>query len=146
MKKCISILLTGTMLTALGAAFPVSTEAAESAPLDMQQFAIWDENIAHYGASYLRECSVLFDDQDKIPASPENTNVDKSLWDETNRTSWQPSMQAEYGEAAFTVDFGANYVITGICFLDVNGTPTWTISDGEPFSWNTLTTVCMDGY
>lgn len=146
MKKCISILLTGTMLIALGTSFPVSTEAAESAPLDMQQFTIWDENIAHYGASHLRDCSVLFDDQDKIPASTGNTNVDKSLWDETARTSWQPNMQAEYGEAAFTVDFGANYVITGICFLDVNGTPTWTISDGEPFSWNALKTVCMDGY
>lgn len=146
MKKYISILLTGTMLTALGAAFPISTKAAESAPLDMQQFTIWDENIAHYGASYLRNCSILFDDQDKIPASPENTNVDKTLWDETDRKSWQPGMQAEYGEAAFTIDFGANYVITGICFLDVNGTPTWTIADGEPFNWNTLTTVYMDGY
>lgn len=118
----------------------------ESALLDVSGFQILDENIVHLGASYLRDCSYLFDDQDKVPESPSNTSVDSEIFADTSRANWTPNQQTEYGNASFYIDFGANYVITGICFLDTNGTPVWTVSDGVPFGWNEIAEITMDSY
>ena len=128
--------LTAASVLAGGAAFPsmsISTaDAADKTPelLDMSQFTVYDENFVHLSAgTYLRDVSYLFDEQDKVPASAENPKVDSSVLSETSKANWTPNQQTEYGAASFYVDFGANYVITGIAFLDTNGTPTWTVSD-----------------
>lgn len=129
---------------------PVNAVSAETSPepalLDVSNFQILDENIVHLGASYLRDCSYLFDDQDKVPASPSDTSVDSEIFAATSKSNWTPNQQTEYGGASFYIDFGANYVITGICFLDTNGTPVWTISDGVPFGWNEIAEITMDSY
>lgn len=122
------------------------TAQPESALLDITQFKVLDENLVHLGASYLRDVSFLFDDQDKVPASAENTSVDSEVFADTSRLNWTPNQQSEYGGASCYIDFGANYVITGIAFLDTNGTPVWTISDGHPFGWNEIAQVTMDSY
>ncbi len=126
---------------------PISGSAAdtESALLDVTKFTIMDENLVHLGADYLRDVSVLFDDQDKVPASPENTSVASDLWEATDHTNWKPNMQA-FGDDSFYIDFGANYVITGICFMDSNGINEWTVESGEPFAWETIGAFTTDAY
>lgn len=127
----------------------VPSRAAQEAPhlLDVSSFTIRDENFVHLSkGTYLRDVSYLFDDQDKVPASPDDTKVDKEVWEATSRSNWTPNQQTEYGAASFYIDMGANYVITGIAFLDTNGTPTWTVSAGEPFSWHDIAKVNMDRY
>ncbi len=117
----------------------------ESALLDVTKFTIMDENLVHLGADYLRDAFVLFDDQDKVPASPDNTSVASELWEATDHTNWKPNMQA-FGDDSFYIDFGANYVITGICFMDSNGINEWTVESGEPFAWETIGTFTTDAY
>lgn len=127
---------------------PVTGKAADSASLlDVSSFVIHDENFVHLSkGTYLRDVSYLFDDQDKVPSDPGNMKVDAEIWAETSRDNWTPNQQMEYGPAAFYMDMGANYVITAFAFLDTNGTPTWTVSDGEPFSWHDIAEVKMDTY
>ena len=134
-----------TALVLCASALPVSAAEPQSALLDMTQFTVMDENLAHLGADYLRDASVLFDDQDKVPASPENTSVDKELWEATGHTNWKPNMQA-FGDDSFYIDFGANYVITGICFMDSNGINEWTVESGEPFAWEEIGAFTTDWY
>ena len=137
-----------SLLTALMAlpAVPSAAVQPEAELLDISQFTVREENLVHLGAGYLRDVSYLFDDQDKVPASLESMKVDSAVWEATSRKNWTPNQQMEYGAASFYIDFGANYVITGVAVLDTNGTPVWTISDGEPFSWNTIATQTMDWY
>ena len=130
-------------------AFPAVAKegSSKSALLDVSGFVIHDENFVHLSkGTYLRDVSYLFDDQDKVPASPDDMKVDSEVWEATSRANWTPNQQMEYGAASFYIDFGANYVITAIAFLDTNGTPTWTVSDGEPFSWHTIAEQNMDTY
>ena len=126
---------------------PVVSAAPESALLDVSGFSIMDENLVYLGADYLNPADVLFDDQDKVPVSPDQPSVDKALWDATDRSkNWKPNWQAEFGDDSFYMDLGANYVITGLCFLDTNGVQDWKIEDGEPFAWNTLGSFTTDAY
>ncbi|MGN0574786.1 MAG: hypothetical protein ACI4J2_02055, partial [Ruminococcus sp.] len=123
------------------------SETRQSALIDVSQFTVMDENLVHLGSSFLNSASVLFDEQDKVPESPENTEVGKEIFDKTNKsTNWKPNQQAEYGCDSFYMDFGANYVITGICYLDTNGINDWTVEIGEPFSWNEVLTFSTDNY
>lgn len=136
-------------LTVMAAGIPFAADAVDKTPqlLDVSAFTIYDENFVHLNAgTYLRDASYLFDEQDKVPASAENPTVDSETFSAASKANWTPNQQTEYGAASFYVDFGANYVITGIAFLDTNGTPTWTISDGEPFSWHDIAKVNMDSY
>lgn len=127
---------------------PPYAQAEETAAeiLDITKFTVHDENLVHLGAGYLRGVEYLFDDQDKVPVSLENMKVDSDVWEATSRKNWTPNQQIEYGEASFYIDFGANYEIYGAALLDTNGTPVWTISDGEPFSWNEIAVQTMDTY
>ncbi len=130
-------------------AVPVCTSAEEkkSELLNVGNFVIRDENIVHLGgADWLRGADYLFDEQDKVPQNPDNMSVDSEIFKNTSKLNWNPNQQMEYGSADFYIDFGANYVITNIAFLDTNGTPVWTVSDGEPFNWNDIATVNMDRY
>ena len=115
--------------------------------LDVTNFTIHDENFVHLSkGTYLRDVSYLFDEQDKVPASAESPSVDSETLKGTSKANWTPNQQMEYGAASFYIDMKANYVITGIAFLDTNGVPTWTVSNGEPFAWNDIATVKMDSY
>lgn len=127
-------------------AIPAASEEKESTLLDVSQFSVMDENLVYLGADYLNDASVLFDDQDKVPSSVTQLNVGTELWNATSRTNWKPNLQAEYGEDSFYIDLGANYVITGICFLDANGIQDWKVEYGEPFAWQTLTKFTTDQY
>ena len=127
-------------------AFPAVCEEREPTLLDISQFSVMDENLVYLGADYLHDASVLFDDQDKVPSSVTQLEVETELWNATSRTNWKPNLQAEYGEDSFYIDMGANYVITGICFLDANGIQDWTVEYGEPFAWQTLTQFTTDRY
>ncbi len=121
--------------------------AEESGLIDAAAFRIYDENLVYLGADYLDPATVLFDDQDKVPASPTETSVDKEIWSATTlNKNWKPNHQSEYGPDTFFLDLGANYVVTGICFIDTNGVQTWTIEDGEPFAWKTRATFETDWY
>lgn len=122
------------------------SEERESTLLDISQFSVMDENLVYLGADYLNDASVLFDDQDKVPSSVTQLDVGTELWNATSRSNWKPNLQAEYGEDSFYIDMGANYVITGICFLDTNGIQDWKVEYGEPFSWQTLTQFKTDQY
>ena len=119
---------------------PVSARAENtSGKLDASAFRIYDENLVYLGADYLNSADVLFNQQDYAPESPENTSVSAEIWEQTIKNqNWKPNYQAEFGDDTFFIDLGANYVITGICFLDTNGVQTWTVQDGEPFSWNEI--------
>lgn len=117
-----------------------------SALLDMSSFTIMDENIVQLGAGHLRDASYLFDDQDKVPASPDNTNVEPELWEATSHSNWKPNEQSDYGENSFYIDFGANYVITGFCFLDSNGINEWKMETGTPFGWTESVSFTTDWY
>ena len=148
--KKISAFIASLIITAASvpAARTVSAEEAKApALLDVSGFTIHDENFVHLNkGTYLRDVSYLFDEQDKVPASAEKPTVDSETLKNTSKANWTPNQQTEYGPASFYIDMGANYVITGIAFLDTNGTPVWTVSDGEPFSWHDIATVNMDSY
>lgn len=125
----------------------IPADAAEPALLDVSGFTILDENLVHLGADYLNDISVLFDDQDKVPESPDNTSVSTDLWEATDKSKgWKPNLQSEFGDASFYIDLKGNYVITGICLLDVHGIADWTIETGEPFSWETAASLSTDAY
>lgn len=146
LKKTLSIISALSIISSM-MTFPISAESENSSLLiDVSNMVIHDENLVYLGADYLKDCKTLFDEQEKVPSSVDNTNVDVDVWNSTSKTNWQPNMQSEYGEASFYIDLGANYVITGMCFLDTNGAPTWTISNGEPFNWNTIGSLTMDYY
>ena len=126
---------------------PTVHAAPEPALLDVSGISVMDENLVYIGADYLNPAAVLFDDQDKVPASPENPSVDKNLFQATEKSkNWKPNWQSEFGDDSFYMDLGANYVITGICFLDTNGVQDWTVEDGEPFQWKPLGSFTTDAY
>ena len=126
---------------------PASAENSNTPELlDVSGFVIRDENLVYIGADYLKDASYLFDNQDKVPQSADNMAVDKEKWEETSRINWNPNWQSEFGNDSFYIDFGANYVITDIAFLDTNGTPTWTVSTGEPFDRKEVAQITMDWY
>lgn len=125
---------------------PAASEEKTSILLEISSFSVMDENLVYLGADHLQDASVLFDDQDKVPSSVTQLDVGTDRWDATSRTNWKPNLQAEYGEDSFYIDLGANYVITGICFLDANGVQDWTVEYGEPFAWQTLTQFTTDQY
>lgn len=127
-------------------AIPAVSEERESTLLDISQFSVMDENLVYLGADHLNDASVLFDDQDKVPSSVTQLDVGTELWNATSRINWKPNLQAEYGEDSFYIDLGANYVITGICFLDANGVQDWTVEYGEPFAWQILAQFTTDQY
>ena len=137
-----------TALLMISASMPIlNVSAEESQKLDASAFQIYEENLVYIGADYLNPATVLFDQQDYAPESPENTSVSAELWEKTTKNvNWKPNWQEEYGIDAFYVDLGANYVVTGICFLDTNGIQTWTVETGEPFNWENLTTFDTDWY
>ena len=123
------------------------SETSQSTLLDVSQFTVLDENLVHLGSSHLNDVSVLFDEQDKVPKSPENTEVGKAIFDATNKsTNWKPNQQAEYGDDSFYIDLKANYVITAICYLDTNGINSWKVESGEPFNWNEILSFSTDSY
>lgn len=125
----------------------VFSESIQPTLLDASKFTVMDENLVHLGASYLNDASVLFDEQDKVPESPSNTAVDKTVFEETDKsTNWKPNHQADYGEDSFYIDLGANYIITGICYLDTNGVNEWKVENGEPFQWNEILSFSTDSY
>ena len=54
--------------------------ADQPALLDVSAFSVMDENLVYIGADYLNPASVLFNDQDKVPASPDKPTVDSEIW------------------------------------------------------------------
>ncbi len=148
MKKRLTSFLTALLMTASAAPLPVSAaDEPQEQLLDVSQFTVRDENLVYIGADYLNPVSVLFNDQDKAPALPSDTKVDKALWEKTDRSrNWKPNLQSEFGEDSFYMDLGANYVITGVCFLDNNGVQDWVIEDGEPFAWEKIGGFTTDAY
>ena len=139
--------LTAFLLSAEAVPAAIPTKAENSGKLDSSKFQIYDENLVYLGADYLNSADVLFDEPDYAPESPENTSVSPELWEKTTKNkNWKPNLQSEFGEDTFFIDLGANYVITGICFLDTNGVQTWTVQDGEPFNWNEIGSFETDWY
>ena len=146
MKRAVSAFTAMTMCISLFSVQAFS-EGAEPALLDSTQFTVMDENLVHLGSSFLNDAHVLFDEQDKVPESPENTEVGKAVFDATNKsTNWKPNLQPEYGEDSFYIDLHANYVITGICYLDTNGINDWIVESGEPFNWQEILSFSTDSY
>ncbi len=145
-KKVMAAVCAASIFSTLGFTGAVSAEEKTPHLLDVSQFVIQDENLVYIGASYLRDVSYLFDEQDKVPETAESPTVSSDVLKDTSKANWTPNQQMDYGAAQFYIDMGANYVITGIAFLDTNGTPTWTISDGEPFAWHDIAKVNMDSY
>lgn len=144
-KKRIACLTAAFALAMQG--IPSVSAAETPALLDVSGFQIMDENLVYIGADYLNPASVLFNQQDKVPASPDNTKVDSETWAATKlNQNWKPNWQAEFGDDTFYIDMGANYVITGICFLDTNGVQDWAIEDGEPFAWKKIGAFTTDAY
>ncbi len=148
MKYIKNILGVMTAASLLTVSLPAHIMASEPEPalLDVTQFTILDENLVHLGSDHLRDVSYLFNDQDKVPASSEDTSVDSELWEATDHSNWKPNEQSEYGDNSFYIDFGANYVITGFCFMDSNGITDWTVESGEPFAWNEIHSFTTDAY
>lgn len=139
--------ITTTALCLSGAsAMPAISAEPEPELLDITQFSVMDENLVYLGADHLNDASVLFDDQDKVPSSVTQLNVGTELWNTTSHTNWKPNLQEEYGADSFYIDLKANYVITGICFLDTNGVQDWKVEYGEPFAWHNLTQFTTDQY
>ncbi|MBE6875728.1 MAG: hypothetical protein E7496_03235 [Ruminococcus sp.] len=147
MYKKTTAFLTALLLFAGAVPISIPAKAETSSKLDASQFKIHDENLVYLGADYLNSADVLFNQQDYAPESPENTSVSAEIWEQTIKNqNWKPNYQAEFGDDTFFIDLGANYVITGLCFLDTNGVQTWTVQDGEPFSWNEIATFETDWY
>ncbi len=149
MNMCKKIITASALsATVIAGSIPLNAFSAENEPalLDMTAFTIMDENIVQLGADHLRDASYLFDDQDKAPASPDNTSVDSELWEATSHANWKPNEQSDYGRNSFYIDFGANYVITGFCFLDSNGINEWKMETGTPFSWTESVSFTTDWY
>ncbi len=145
MRKQIEAAVLSTVL--LSCMMPVPAAAAESGLLDASAFQVCDENLVYIGADYLNPASVLFNDQDKVPASPDDLKIYANAWDSTDRGhNWKPNWQAEFGDDAMYIDLGANYAVTGICFLDTNGVQDWTLYTGEPYHWEKVTTFATDAY
>lgn len=145
-KKSLSLLTSAAIYMSFSNTAVFAEEPA-SELLDISQFAVLDENLVSIDAGHLNKVSVLFDDQDKVPVSPDNTEVGKEIFEATNKsTNWKPNQQSEYGEDSFYIDLKANYVITGICYLDTNGINKWKIESGEPFNWNEITSFSTDAY
>ncbi len=146
-SKKTTAFLTALLLSCGAVPVSVPAFAETSGKLDSSKFKIYDENLVYIGADYLNSAEVLFDQPDYAPESPENTSVSKEIWEKTIKNqNWKPNYQAEFGEDTFFLDLGANYVVTGICFLDTNGVQTWTIQDGEPFHWNEIGSFETDWY
>lgn len=145
-NKLLACISAATLCITCSPAIKVNSDETESALLDVSKFTVMDENLVYIGADYLNNASVLFDDQDKVPSSVSQLDVGTELWNATSRTNWKPNLQAEFGDDSFYIDFGANYVITGTCFLDANGINDWTVEYGEPFEWRTLTQFTTDQY
>ena len=126
---------------------PAVSAAPASERIDLSDKIIRDENLVYIGADYLNPASVLFDNQEYAPESPENTKVSAEAWAATERSkNWKPNWQSEFGDDAFYVDLQGNYVITGICFLDTNGVQDWVIEDGTPFAWKQIGKFTTDAY
>ena len=124
----------------------VSAQPA-SERIDLSDKIIRDVNLVYIGADYLNPASVLFDNQEYAPASPDNLKVSAEAWEKTDRSkNWKPNWQDEFGDDVFYIDLQANYVITGICYLDTNGVQDWVIEDGEPFAWKQIGTFTTDTY
>jgi hypothetical protein len=101
-------------------AFPASA-VEKSELLDVSGFVIRDENFVHLSkGTYLRDVSYLFDEQDKVPESPDNLNVGGDVLKATSKANWTPNQQMEYGAASFYMDLGANYVITAVALMRVS--------------------------
>lgn len=145
MKHRVTAMIAASLL--LAPWVPQVQAAPEPALLDAALFSVMDENLVYIGADYLNPASVLFDDQDKVPDSPENTKVNQTLWANTDRSkNWKPNLQSEFGEDSFYMDLGGNYIITGVCFLDNNGVQDWKIEAGEPFAWEQIGSFTTDAY
>ena len=145
MLKRIAALLCAAVITA-GCMPAVSAEPA-SARIDLSDKIIRDQNLVYIGAEYLNPASVLFDNQEYAPESPDNLKVSAEAWAATDRSkNWKPNWQSEFGDDAFYIDLQGNYVITGICFLDTNGVQDWIIEDGEPFAWKQIGSFTTDAY
>lgn len=138
--------LTAAVLCAVSIPMPILASDPEPALLDVTQFTILDENLVHLGSGHLRDVSYLFNDQDKVPASPADTSVEPELWETTDHANWKPNEQSEFGNNSFYVDLKANYVITGFCFMDSNGIMDWTVESGEPFAWEEISSFTTDAY
>lgn len=69
MKTRIPAAMAAVLFAAANLTLPVHVSAAESGLLDAAQFRIMDENLVYIGADHLNPASVLYDDQDKVPAS-----------------------------------------------------------------------------
>ena len=146
MKRMTACFLSAALMLQTVPLIPAAA-VPENGLLDVSEFTVRDENLVYLGADYLNAASVLFDDQDKVPVSPDDTAVSKELWNATERSkNWKPNWQSEFGEDSFYIDLGANYLITGICFLDTNGVQDWLIEDGEPFAWQELGSFTTDAY
>ncbi len=144
-NKAIGVVLAAAMCT-VNFSVPLESRAETASLLDVTQFSIMDENLVHLGADYLSDATALFNDQDKVPASPEDPSVATELWEATTFSNWKPNQQAEFGEDSFYMDLGGNYVITGICFLDANGINDWKVEAGEPFAWEEIASFTTDWY
>ena len=143
-KRCLALLSAAVCAAAY---MPTVCAAPVSARIDMSDKIIRDENLVYIGADYLNPASVLFDNQDYAPESPENTKVSAEAWAATERSkNWKPNWQSEFGDDAFYIDLQGNYVITGICFLDTNGVQDWVIEDGTPFAWEQIGKFTTDAY
>ncbi len=137
-----------TAAAVCAATLPLHVLAADPEPalLDVTEFTILDENLVHLGSDFLYDASILFNDQDKVPASVDNLSVDAELWAATDHTNWKPNYQSEFGGDSFYIDLGANYVITGFAFMDSNGVNEWKVERGEPFAWEEISAFTTDGY
>ena len=140
------IALLTACLTAVGGIPAAAVAEPTVSLLDAASFRIYDENLVYIGADYLNPASVLFDDQDKVPAYG-TLSVDADAWAATDRShNWKPNWQAEYGDDAFYIDLGAYYCIQSVAFLDTNGVQDWTIECGEPFAWKSCGSFTTDAY
>lgn len=126
---------------------PAVSAAPVSEQIDLSDKIIRDVNLVYIGADYLNPASVLFDNQEYVPASPDQLKVSAESWEKTDRSkNWKPNWQDEFGNDIFYIDLQANYVITGICYLDTNGVQDWVIEDGAPFAWNQIGKFTTDSY
>ena len=144
LKRTVALLCAAVLSSACIPA--VSAEPA-AARIDLSDKIIRDLNLVYIGADYLNPASVLFDNQEYAPESPDHLKVSEEAWAATDRSkNWKPNWQSEFGDDAFYIDLMGNYVITGICFLDTNGVQDWTVEDGTPFAWKEIGAFTTDAY